>query len=642
MSVFPGSFGFPAVEEVCRGGEVGPDDVLDLLSGVIAKSLVAGNTTGRAARYRLAETVRLYAALCLRAAGEAADVGERHARWCMRIVENAAEGGPGAPTLGELDAEVDNVHAALEWCVTHDRADLGLRLATAYVVVWRAAGRMAEAREWLLRVLAMGEGEPAALRARALYDAGFAALLLGDFDAARSHVEASLAASAEAADPPSLVQRTKGLLAMVSTLSEGRGGVDELERRVEEARARDDPHLAEALVGCGHARLFRGEPVAALAHFDELVAVSRRRGNLATLATGLVGAGTAALGQGDCRRAGDRLREGIAVATATADVHTEVIGRISLAELARLTADLEGARGQLEECLARAGPMGAPYPVALARLGLARTVLEQGHAEAARRHFQEALAVAGRARLGHVEAAALEGLGEAVLALGDGRTADELFERALAVARECAERTATARATSALAERGRARGDRARASAGHHDALRVFHQVGARPGVVDSLEALGGLALDGDSLARAARLFGAAAAMRDAGGWARRARAQDRHPADLARLQERMGRQELEEAWAAGAALGGDQAVAYASRGRGQRTGATRGPESLTRAEREVVALAVERLTTDEIAGRLFISPRTVHSHLRRVYAKLGVTSRRELRERTVGDRTPG
>ena len=59
----------------------------------------------------------------------------------------------------------------------------------------------------------------------------------------------------------------------------------------------------------------------------------------------------------------------------------------------------------------------------------------------------------------------------------------------------------------------------------------------------------------------------------------------------------------------------------------------TVGPGSLTKAQGDVVALAAEGLTNPEIAERLFISPRTVQAHLSRAFTKLGVTSRRQLRD---------
>jgi predicted ATPase len=101
LSVFHGTFGIDAVEDVCSGGEVHPDDVVELLTGVIAKSFVTADVTGPTARYRFPETVGVYAAHHLEAAGESAEVGERHARWYLRLVEAAAEAGePGPASRG--------------------------------------------------------------------------------------------------------------------------------------------------------------------------------------------------------------------------------------------------------------------------------------------------------------------------------------------------------------------------------------------------------------------------------------------------------------------------------------------------------------------------------------------------------------
>ncbi len=97
-----------------------------------------------------------------------------------------------------------------------------------------------------------------------------------------------------------------------------------------------------------------------------------------------------------------------------------------------------------------------------------------------------------------------------------------------------------------------------------------------------------------------------------------------------------MAPEKLQQAWGQGMAQTYEEAVAYASKGRGSRGARGRpdkGPGSLTRAERDVAALVAEGLTNPEIAERLFVSPRTLQSHLRRMFTKLEVTSRRQLRE---------
>ncbi len=57
----------------------------------------------------------------------------------------------------------------------------------------------------------------------------------------------------------------------------------------------------------------------------------------------------------------------------------------------------------------------------------------------------------------------------------------------------------------------------------------------------------------------------------------------------------------------------------------------TNGWAALTAAELAVARLAAEGLTNREVADRLFVSPHTVNSHLRHVFAKLGINSRVEL-----------
>ncbi len=184
----------------------------------------------------------------------------------------------------------------------------------------------------------------------------------------------------------------------------------------------------------------------------------------------------------------------------------------------------------------------------------------------------------------------------------------------------------TARARVALAE-----GDAEAAERDAHEALACAADIEVQLNLPEILDIIARLAAQAESYPEAARLYGAAEAIRQRNGEVRYLIFQPDVEAAIAVLRDTMGENDFDAAYAEGAALSTTEAIAYAQRGRGERKRPSTGWASLTPAELDVVRLVSEGLGNKEIATKLFISPRTVETHLTHVYTKLGLASRVQL-----------
>jgi DNA-binding CsgD family transcriptional regulator len=176
-----------------------------------------------------------------------------------------------------------------------------------------------------------------------------------------------------------------------------------------------------------------------------------------------------------------------------------------------------------------------------------------------------------------------------------------------------------------------AQGESEQAERAAHDALAHSAAVGTYLFIPDILECLATLAGLAGSHREAARLFGATDAMRERFTSVRFKTYDADYEESVAVLRDAMDEKDFDAAWVEGAAMSTEDAIAYAQRGRGQRKRPASGWGSLTPTERQVVQLVSEGLANNDIATRLFVSPRTVQTHLTHVYTKLGLTSRVQL-----------
>jgi predicted ATPase/DNA-binding CsgD family transcriptional regulator len=194
LAAFHGSFSLLAAETVCAGGEIGRHDVVDLLSGLVDKSLVQVADRGAEHRYRLLQTVLQYAEDKLEASGEVDKVRGAHVDFYVALGEQARTGleGPDQSRwLERLEVDHDNLRAALRQSLP-DEPETGGRLAGALWPFWYRRGYYYEARPWLDSAVGVADKMSPAVRADALLGAGVLAFLQCDYRLGRDELTKAL------------------------------------------------------------------------------------------------------------------------------------------------------------------------------------------------------------------------------------------------------------------------------------------------------------------------------------------------------------------------------------------------------------------------------------------------------------------
>jgi len=209
LAVFAGSFTLEAAETVVsKPGELGIDP-LEGVASLLDKSLLQQEVgPGGEPRFTMLETVREFTLEQLAPTGEDDSIRQRHASWYLALVEAVGRdletGRAEAAWYARLDAELDNLRAALAWFDAADEPINVLRLLSAISGYWFVRPYQVEVRGWLEPALRAVSDGPLAVRVEALHVAAITTCFLGDGPVSVAYAEEEVGLARELGDPLAL------------------------------------------------------------------------------------------------------------------------------------------------------------------------------------------------------------------------------------------------------------------------------------------------------------------------------------------------------------------------------------------------------------------------------------------------------
>jgi predicted ATPase/DNA-binding CsgD family transcriptional regulator len=381
LAVFTGGFTLEAAEAICSSEDVASEEVFDILSRLLEKSLVQGRERNTRMVYHLLETIRQYSRDRLKQAGEMPLVYARHRDWYVSFAERV-----GPETIGPqqaewfryLELEYDNIRSALEWSLVQGDAEFAARIGAAIWHFWLYQSYFSEGRNILERTLKALPGQTA-LRARLLLAAGLLAFYSGDYPPANDLLVESLGTARVLGERQDIAYALNAL----GSLERSKGNYEQATLFYQEClpllRALDEERVMSlALAGWGLTALCLGDYERAKVLCEESLVLARKRGDPQGIAGSLTSLGIALLGLGDEEQARMLCEESLALRRQLVDkggsAHTlMILGRVAFSQ-----GNYERAAMHYKESLDLRQDIGDREGIAAAFEGLATIAGAQG------------------------------------------------------------------------------------------------------------------------------------------------------------------------------------------------------------------------------------------------------------------------
>jgi len=314
MAVFSGGRTLEAVEAVCDAQGDLPVDSFEGVSSLLDKSLLRQEEGPEGEpRFVMLETIHEYAREKLQESGEAEVIGRAHTEYFLALAEEAEPelvGTDQVSWMDVLEAEHDNLRAALSRSLEAGDSGSALRIGGALWRFWNVRGHFSEGRRWLTAGLS-GEGAAAlSLRARASLGLGYLELRQGDYPRAVEDLEVSHSLYREIGD-----RRGEAYaLCFLGWIALDRNEFDRAEELLEESlalsraagTARD---VSVSLNALAMLKVYRGDHERATAMQEECLSLAREAGDVQIIAVLTYNLGFTAAMTGEYERAEAFVRE---------------------------------------------------------------------------------------------------------------------------------------------------------------------------------------------------------------------------------------------------------------------------------------------------------------------------------------------
>lgn len=345
LSVFAGSFTLEAAEVVGAGDEVQVEAVLRLLSGLVEQSLVKVEQDAHGGRFSILEPIHQYALECLDEAEDVDAVRRRHADFYLELVERAEpelKGAGQVQWLDRLDAEHDNLRAALGWLIEWGDTRKASRLGYLQWLFWFHRGHFTEGRRWMEAILA--QDPPPSARAWTLATLASLAYGSADYASATRFSDESLELFRAERDGLGIVLATgvAGLIAVGQNQYER--GLALLEEATSGCLLEGDTFNASILSAyTAVVHLSRKDYASATSLNEQALALAREVGNTIGVYTSLYHLATLAQLRGDHSEAARQFQEALALSVEVGDRGNSCYGLEGLARAAAASGCFERA-----------------------------------------------------------------------------------------------------------------------------------------------------------------------------------------------------------------------------------------------------------------------------------------------------------